>query len=449
MLKILQVALMFTCNQATTRPLSILTFCLLIFSPVAGATVQNFSGIYEGNTTSVRFNCNASTDNGTFTEFDIITFVQNGSRVTGTVTNNNSTTTISGSVTDSGQFTATFTDNSGDSGTVSGTFSTTQLQFSATTLTTNSNSGCFSDISGTLTKTSGGGSVSSAAAITEQSSQVIRATTTLISQHLAGAVASAFSFTPAIGNKASASADQEQESPISFWGTSALSEIHEDSGTVANFDTDIYQFVGGFDKKIGKFFVGSALTYVYAETEQTGQDSSSHVFGITPYGAYQITDFMFISALAGYNYTHITDEVFNTDTDVHDYILESDLNFYKTFFNAIIVKSRIGTRFHHTYVSSLSNGLDASTDELIWLGDFELGYRFQNQLTTYVGTYYEYFDRESSSFQIKEHDGILFIRGGISYPLTNNLTLGGTVQADLTDEDTDIITGSINIRLAM
>jgi lipopolysaccharide assembly outer membrane protein LptD (OstA) len=158
---------------------------------------------------------------------------------------------------------------------------------------------------------------------------------------------------------------------------------------------------------------------------------------------------MFISALAGYNYTHITDEVFNTDTDVHDYILESDLNFYKTFFNAIIVKSRIGTRFHHTYVSSLSNGLDASTDELIWLGDFELGYRFQNQLTTYVGTYYEYFDRESSSFQIKEHDGILFIRGGISYPLTNNLTLGGTVQADLTDEDTDIITGSINIRLAM
>lgn len=244
---------MFTCNQATTRPLSILTLCLLIFSPIAGATVQNFSGVYEGNTTSVRFNCNASTDNGTFTEFDIITFVQNGSRVTGTVTNNNSTTTFSGSVTDSGQFTATFTENSGASGTVVGTFSTTRLQFSATTLTPVLNSGCLSDISGTLTKTSGGGSVSSAAAITEQSNQVIRATTTLISQHLAGAVASAFSFTPTIENKASASADQEQEPPISFWGTSALSEIHEDSGTVANFDTDIYQFVGGFDKKSANF----------------------------------------------------------------------------------------------------------------------------------------------------------------------------------------------------
>ncbi|HIF55120.1 MAG TPA: hypothetical protein EYQ57_08170, partial [Methylococcaceae bacterium] len=188
---------MFTCNQATTRPLSILTFCLLIFSPIAGATVQNFSGIYEGNTTEVRFNCNASTDNGTFTEFKILTFVQNGSRVTGTV---GATTTISGSVTNSGQFTATFTSNDGESGTVSGTFSATQFQFTATTLTTNSNSGCSSTTSGTLTKTSGGGSVSSAAAITEQSSQVIRATSTLVSQHLAGAVASAFSFTPAIEN---------------------------------------------------------------------------------------------------------------------------------------------------------------------------------------------------------------------------------------------------------
>ncbi|MEO1895883.1 MAG: hypothetical protein ABGX32_06435, partial [Methylococcales bacterium] len=225
---------MFTCNQATTRPLSILTFCLLIFSPVAEATVQNFSGIYQGNETSIRFNCNASTDNGTFTGFTSVTILQNGSSFTGSAGDN---TTLSGSIASSGQFTATFTENNGASGTVAGTFSTTRLQFSATTLTPNPVSGCLSDISGTLTKNSGGGSVSSAAAITEQSSQVIRATTTLISQHLAGAVASAFSFTPAIGNKASASADQEQESPISFWGTSALSEIHEDSGTVANFDT--------------------------------------------------------------------------------------------------------------------------------------------------------------------------------------------------------------------
>jgi hypothetical protein len=85
----------------------------------------------------------------------------------------------------------------------------------------------------------------------------------------------------------------------------------------------------------------------------------------------------------------------------------------------------------------------------MWLGDFELGYRFQNKLTTYIGTLYEYYDREASTYSFKEHDGILFMRGGFDYPITHNLTLGGKVQADLTDEDVDIITGSITINLAI
>lgn len=207
--------------------------------------------------------------------------------------------------------------------------------------------------------------------------------------------------------------------------------------------------MGGVDKKIGDFFIGSALTYTYGETEQAGQDSTSHAIEITPYGAYQINDFMFISGLAGYNYTYVKDDNFGTDTDVHDYTLESNLNFYKTFLNSIIVKTRVDTRFHHTYVSSTNKPLDATTDELMWLGDLELGYQFNNKLITYVGSYYEYFDRESSAHHLKEHDGILYMRGGFDYPIAHYLTIGGKVQADLTDEDTDIITGSINLRLAM
>ncbi|NOQ77343.1 MAG: autotransporter domain-containing protein [Methylococcaceae bacterium] len=286
----------------------------------------------------------------------------------------------------------------------------------------------------------------------QQSRQIVRATNSLIAQHLATEVSNAFSFTPGLSQQETslgASSDENNSSPIAFWGTISLSEIHEDNDNVASFDTDIYQFVAGFDKKIGKLFIGTALTYAYGETEQTGQDTTSQVIGVTPYIAYQLTDFMFISGLAGYNYSYIKDENFNNDSDVHDYIIESNLNFYKTFMDSIIVKTRMRARFHHTYVSSTDNPLDATTDELLWLGDLELGYHFQNNLTTYVGTYYEYFDREASTHHFKEHDGILFMRGGFDYPLTHNLTLGGKVQADLTDEDTDIITGSINIRLAM
>lgn len=431
------------------RPLTIaLPFSLLFISANSFATTTNYSGTYEGIDSGTNTSCFNPRDNGPFNDSVTFTVTQTGNTFTGSGNDNGDTFSASGTIDVSGSFTGTFNDSNGSSGTLNGSFSSTQLSYSSST-TSPGPDGCLTSSSGTLTKTSG--SVVASEAQVQQSRQIVRATNSLISQHLATEVSSAFSIIPnnPADNALGASSDKESWSPDAFWGTTSLTEIHEDNDNVTNFDTDVYQFVGGFDQKIGNFFVGSALTYAYGETEQTGQDTTSHVIGVTPYGAYQINNFMFISALAGYNYSYIKDENFGTDADVHDYTLESNLNFYKTFLDSIIVKSRVGTRFHHSYVSSTDKPLDATTDELVWLGDFELGYRFNNKLTTYVGSYYEYFDREASTHHLKEHDGILYMRGGFEYPLTNKLNIGGKVQADLTDEDTDLITGSINIRLAM
>jgi len=424
---------------------------LLLLSSNSYAAIQNYSGSYTGVTSGSDFGCTNPADDGPFSVTDTLSLIQNGSDFTGNgIDSDGDTFSVSGSVDSSGSFSGTFTNSFGGSGSISGILTSTDLSFSSNQTTPDSDNGCFSSSSGTLKKTSGA-TVGTKAQI-QQSSQIVRATNSLIAQHLATEISNAFSFTPGLSQQETslgASSDQNKSSSLAFWGTTSLSEIHEDNDNVASFDTDIYQFVGGFDKQMGKLFIGTALTYAYGETEQTGQDTSSQVIGVTPYVAYQLTDFMFISGLAGYNYSYIKDENFNNDSDVHDYIIEGNLNFYKTFMNNFIVKSRVGTRFHHTYVSSTDNPLDATTDELLWLGDLELGYHFKNNLTTYVGTYYEYFDREASTHHFKEHDGILFMRGGFDYPLSHNLTLGGKVQADLTDEDTDIITGSINIRLAM
>ena len=425
-----------------------LPFSLLMYS-VNSSAILNYSGTYEGTDSGSATGCTNPFQNGPFSDPIIFTITQNGNSFTGNGSDSGDQVTASGTIDESGSFSGTYNDvTEGSSGTISGLFTTTQLSYSTNTITAGPN-GCFNTSSATLNKTSGT-TVGSEAQV-QQSRQIVRATNSLISQHLASEVASAFSIIPNMpnDNTLGASSDKESWSPDAFWGTTSLTEIHEDNDNVADFDTDIYQFIGGFDQRSGDFFIGSAFTYAYGETEQTGQDSTSHIIGVTPYGAYQINNFMFISALAGYNYSYIKDENFGTDTDVHDYTLESNLNFYKTFLNSIIVKSRIGTRFHHSYVSSTNKPLDATTDELMWLGDLELGYRFKNNLTTYIGSYYEYFDREASTHHFKEHDGILYMRGGFEYPLTNKLNIGGKVQADLTDEDTDLITGSINIRLAM
>jgi len=423
-------------------------FSLFIFSSSSHAALLNYSGTYEGSISGSDFSCTNPIDNGPYSINQVLNLSQSGSTITGDgIDSDGDTVSLSGSVDEAGHFSGTFSNTFGGSGSVSGSFTTTQFQLSINQTTADSDNGCFSNGSGTLNKTSG--ALVGTEPQIQQSRQIVRATNSLISQHLATEVASAFTFMLQPENTLGASADQDNSSPLAFWGTTSITEIHEDSSNVASFDTDIYQFVGGFDKQLGKLFVGTALTYAYGETEQTGQDSSSQVFGITPYLAYQLTDFMFVSGLVGYNYTYVRDENFGNDSDVHDYMIESNLNFYKTFMDAIIVKSRVGTRFHHTYIGSTDKPLDATTDELMWLGDLELGYHFQNKLTTYVGTYYEYFDRESSANHFKEHDGILYMRGGFDYPISDKLTLGGKVQADLTDEDTDIITGSVNLRLAI
>lgn len=421
---------------------SLCYFLLLMFSSHVHALV-NFSGTYEGPHSFNASQCLNPAFNGPRNDILNITIIQDGNNIKG---KGGFGETLTGTVDRSGNFVATVKHSNGGQSRFSGTFTPSQMSFTETTIIPGPD-GC--NISGSAILHKISGAILASAPHIQQSRQIVRATNSLISQHLATELASTFTFTPRFDNTLGASADQEKNSALSFWGTTSLTEIHEDSSSVASFDTDIYQFVGGFDKQLGKLFVGTALTYAYGETEQEGQDSNSQVFGVTPYLAYQLTDFMFVSGLAGYNYTYVKDESFGDNSDVHDYIIESNLNFYKMFMDAIIIKSRLGTRFHHTYVGSTNKPLDATTDELIWLGDFELGYHFQNKLTTYVGTYYEYFDRESSANHSKEHDGILYMRGGFDYPISGKLTLGAKVQADLNDEDTDIITGSITLRLAM
>ncbi len=285
----------------------------------------------------------------------------------------------------------------------------------------------------------------------QRSQQVIRQTTVEISQHLASEIPRSFGFS---ANPLGASADEPSTFlPDVFWGKASYTNLSDDDGP-RDYVTDLYQFVGGIDKQIGDFYVGSALTYVYGDSRQTGNSNNSNTIGITPYLAYKINQNFFASALAGYNYTHINGTSNNNDADVHDYYGEFNLNGFYVL-DSFIFKGRAGLRYKHNF-TSLKNSLDSDFDELVWLGDAELGYTVNESLTVYTGTLYEYRDREAyntSPFRgvssSKIHDGVVYVRAGFDYHVATDVYLGLSALTEVTDEDNDIYTVSFNVRIEL
>jgi len=242
-------------------------------------------------------------------------------------------------------------------------------------------------------------------------------------------------------------ASSDKNSKLSFWGTTNLTQISEAQGS--HFDTDIYQFTGGFDKSMGNLFFGTSLAYAHTEDEQGSTPSTSDTVGFTPYAAYKINDYLFASGLAGYMYTHTNKVDGGSDLDTHDYLTEVNMNAFKVI-NSFILKGRMGVRYKHTISSPEigSAGRDNSFDELTWVGDGEIGYKMNDKLRVYTGLLYEYFDREASAVSSRVRDSIAFMRYGAEYAVSNDLTVGAKIQHDINDEDSDYITGSFNARLA-
>ena len=242
-------------------------------------------------------------------------------------------------------------------------------------------------------------------------------------------------------------------SPDLFWSKVNYSNLSED-GKTTKYTTDLYQFIAGIDKKIGDFYFGSALTYAYGDSKQLKNDNTSNTVSITPYFAYKINKSFFASALLAYNYTHINGTTGNNDADVHDYSGEFNLNgFHKI--GVLSIKGRAGIRYNHNF-TSLENSLDADFDGLTWMGDIEFGYNINESLSVYAGTLYEYKDIEAyniSSFPVASsgvvHDSALFVRAGFDYRIVDNLYVGLNASIEVIDEDNDLFTVGLNMRIEL
>ncbi len=296
----------------------------------------------------------------------------------------------------------------------------------------------------------------------EQSQNTIRVTSAVIGSRVSDIVFDVFGFDLARSsdsnlqqNKLSASSDSPAQSsylPDNFWGKHVYTSLSED-GNNLGYTTDLYQFIGGLDKRIGDFFVGSAISYVYGETNQAGNNNSTHTIGVTPYAAYRINSFLFASGLASYNYTSVNGTQGRRDADIHNYTGELTLNAFKQI-DSFLVKGRAGLRYTHNF-TSLKGTIDADYDQLTWISDIEFGYHINSKVQVFTGILYEYVDRESTigtnrnAVSAAVHDGVVFFRGGVKYKVSDRVSVGIDGSSDLNDEDNDILSfgANINIRL--
>ena len=281
--------------------------------------------------------------------------------------------------------------------------------------------------------------------------QVERTTTNSINAHIMPEVVKSYILDAKL-NKEGASADSDSYMPDAFWGETNVSSLTEHNNKLPGFASNIYQFVGGLDKRQGDAFYGAALTYAYTDNNLINNtDSVMHTVGITPYMAYKINDFLFASALASYYYSNTSGSAGNRNIDTHDYQGEVNINTFKVI-DSFVLKGRAGVRYKHAN-SSLKGGnvgRDNTYDEITGIVDCQIDYNFDNGLTLFTGALYNHYAREASgaSTLVKGND-VVWMRYGAEYPITKGFLLGAKIENDLNDKQINYLTGSINFRLEL
>lgn len=260
-------------------------------------------------------------------------------------------------------------------------------------------------------------------------------------------------------NSMAASADSANSyMPDALWSTFSWSRIGNDGSIATDFATDIYQTTAGADKKFGDFYFGAALTYAYSDTRISlpgnKQDNSTHTVGITPYAAYVFNKHMFLSALSGYNYFNSSfgSGSFGSspDSETDAYNTEIDLNGQHVLDNWFF-SGKIGARFVHRHLKTVPSGAAATStrdnsDTWTYLANAEGGYAFANEIRIYTGVLYEY---DNPKPALGQADGVFYYTLGLDYALTEVLRVGAKAQTDLTNEDINLSTVILNLRLAL
>lgn len=195
----------------------------------------------------------------------------------------------------------------------------------------------------------------------------------------------------------------------------------------------------GVDSAISDFYLGLTLEYFRFNAELGNTDIDANIYGVAPYVAWVVSDYFFVSLLAGYYALDFDDSPrFQTLDTIHS-------GYYEIDFNAMLSRERlevvVKAGFNHDF-RKVDKGSEESFDHFYtFIAGGDVGYRI-GTVKPYVRVWWEGdIDDINNDFT---NTG--FFGGGVTVDVTDRFTVGlngwGAV-----GEEFDVIThGGLTLR---
>jgi Autotransporter beta-domain len=237
--------------------------------------------------------------------------------------------------------------------------------------------------------------------------------------------------------------DREPEELINGWVSPSYTNIHSDSDfnddgidIDTDVDTDIYQVVGGADKRLGSFYVGASAGYARGETHVSTRESfdgfvfddefdvGTHNPSFSPYAAYHIDENFFLTAIAGYSRAQIDDSPSDADSAFTDLSVTGLLAV-----NQWVVTGRFGHRFAYSVFDDLPSFVDDDSFENTLYVTGEVGYRIDRWLPHFRANYEHIIPEEGDDADF------VFVGVGASYDFSDVFSAGLAYNTELNHLD--------------
>lgn len=245
----------------------------------------------------------------------------------------------------------------------------------------------------------------------------------------------------------------------SAWLTASYNSLESDhDGLVehagVHYQSDIVNTTFGGDHRFGdSFFLGLSGAYTHASTDinlrgfDLKADADNASYTISPYAAYVIDPHFFVSGLFSYTYS---------DADIHNDITGTTSANSETFgtelaantvfnFGNWLLKGKAGWRFNDTKLLDHADGNDMihANSAIV---NAEVGYRFDRFLP-YFQAQYEHIWPEKIQGTNEPDPDYVFLTAGVRMAITDNISAGASVKAEVANRETNQIGGAAEFRI--
>ncbi len=223
------------------------------------------------------------------------------------------------------------------------------------------------------------------------------------------------------------------EEVINGWVTPSYTNIGFDA--FGDFDLDIYQIVGGADRRFGDFFFGASAGYARVEADVI----FIHAPSFSPYVAYVINDNFLVTGIAGYSGAQVDDSEFDSNGLFTDLSLTGLLPV-----DSWLLSGKLGHRFSYSVTDNVPDEFDDDSYVNTLYATGEVGYRIERFLP-YIRFNYEHVEPEEG----ESGDDSVFLQAGAAYDISDAMSIGLAYQHELNRGDIEYHQGLLELRFKL